>query len=236
MESSGSGRPEWGTWCDTELFAAAREAINQLVFGPADGAWNAMWQLAADASAEVADEALSDTASEAAGTARSERADIEGSESVGGATGEENSEAAATASTAVLRVAGGAHWDCVLRLFAPTKSSSERVCSVKHADGVLTLVRPLAGSVVISKLRFGSGAVLGKPREMHAGADALLQARCRDGGRGSTSSSLRVGGELEREGEGRVTLEVSIRRGAKERFTCGLGWPWKGQRRRFLSV
>ena len=37
MESSGSGRPEWGTWCDTELFAEAKSCLNRVALHTAEG-------------------------------------------------------------------------------------------------------------------------------------------------------------------------------------------------------
>jgi len=46
-ESSGSGRPEWGTWCDEELFAEARAALNRVALQTAEGdAWSQLRQAA----------------------------------------------------------------------------------------------------------------------------------------------------------------------------------------------
>ena len=46
-ESSGSGRPEWGTWCDTDLFEDVRTALNRVALETkADGAWPRMWAAA----------------------------------------------------------------------------------------------------------------------------------------------------------------------------------------------
>ena len=38
-ESSGTGRPEWGTWCDSNLFQVCRDTINRVALRAADGAW-----------------------------------------------------------------------------------------------------------------------------------------------------------------------------------------------------
>ena len=44
-ESSGTGRPEWGTWCDTELFAEARSCLNRVALHTAESdAWGGLWE------------------------------------------------------------------------------------------------------------------------------------------------------------------------------------------------
>lgn len=44
-ESSGTGRPEWGTWCDTELFAEAKSCLNRVALHTAEGeAWSGLWE------------------------------------------------------------------------------------------------------------------------------------------------------------------------------------------------
>ena len=44
-ESSGTGRPEWGTWCDAELFAEARSCLNRVALHTAEGdAWSGLWK------------------------------------------------------------------------------------------------------------------------------------------------------------------------------------------------
>ena len=45
-ESSGQGRPEWGTWCDEDLFADVREALNRVALMTADGSWPQLWEVA----------------------------------------------------------------------------------------------------------------------------------------------------------------------------------------------
>ena len=57
----------------------------------------------------------------------------------------------------------------LLRLFASPAGvpADDRSCDVKYADGVLTLLRPVVGSVRIEKLR-PSGDILGVPKELKA--------------------------------------------------------------------
>ena len=44
-ESSGSGRPEWGTWCDSELFAEVKSCLNRVALHTAEGdAWGGLWE------------------------------------------------------------------------------------------------------------------------------------------------------------------------------------------------
>jgi hypothetical protein len=115
-ESSGSGRPEWGTWADTDLFDAVRDELNSLrLVASEDGVWPRLWEVAG---------------------------------------GEKPS--------ATLRVAGGIDYDVLLRLFASPvdTSDSERSCTVKYYDGVLSLIKPLLGLVKVAKLR-PSGEVIG---------------------------------------------------------------------------
>ena len=46
-ESSGSGRPEWGTWCDADLFEDVRTALNRITLFTADGtSWPRLWEVA----------------------------------------------------------------------------------------------------------------------------------------------------------------------------------------------
>ena len=128
-ESSGSGRPEWGTWCDEVLFADVREALNRVAIQTADGSWPQLW-------------------------------DVVGGE----------------APNATMRVAGGAHWDMILRLYASPAGVPEgqRSSDAKHSDGVLTLIKPLLGESIISKYR-ANGEVLGSPKKLKAGDRAFLQ-------------------------------------------------------------
>jgi len=123
-ESSGTGRPEWGTWCDTDLFENVRSELNRCTLVTnEDAAWPALWEVA------------------------------------GG-----------EAASATIRIAGGKQWDMLLRLFASPAGVAleERACEVKHADGVLALLRPLVGGTTIKKLR-PSGEVLGVARALKSG-------------------------------------------------------------------
>mmetsp|Transcript_10094 Transcript_10094/g.31888 ORF Transcript_10094/g.31888 Transcript_10094/m.31888 type:complete len:178 (+) Transcript_10094:25-558(+) len=44
-ESSGSGRPEWGTWCDKDLLAAVRQAADRVGAATSGGgAWARLWE------------------------------------------------------------------------------------------------------------------------------------------------------------------------------------------------
>lgn len=124
-ESSGSGRVEWGTWCDTDKFDAVRDELNKLMLvASEDGIWPRLWQIA------------------------------------GG-----------EAASATLRVAGGANYDVLLRLFASPAGSTEdeRACTIKYEDGVLTLLKPLLGLSKVEKLR-PSGELIGVPKELQGGA------------------------------------------------------------------
>ena len=123
-ESSGTGRPEWGTWCDTDLFNDVRDLCNRVSFSSsADGVWPALWAAA------------------------------------GG-----------EAASASLRLASGKQHDVLLHLFASPAGvpADDRNCQAKYADGVLTLLRPLVGSVKIEKLR-PSGDIIGVPKDLKAG-------------------------------------------------------------------
>ena len=44
-ESSGQGRYEWGTWCDTALFAQLKEHINDVKLEGSSGLWETLWPL-----------------------------------------------------------------------------------------------------------------------------------------------------------------------------------------------
>ena len=44
-ESSGSGRVEWGTWCDTDLFNEVRDLVNRVTFD-AQQVWPDLWAVA----------------------------------------------------------------------------------------------------------------------------------------------------------------------------------------------
>ena len=127
-ESSGSGRPEWGTWCDTDLFNTVRDALADLsVSTTRDNMWARLW-----------------------------------------------ANAGGERPTATLRVAGGTQWDLLLHLFSPSRKAVDSKgnvqvhVGVKHVDGVLSLLQPLLGSVVVSKRR-PSGEVFGSPRKLDAG-------------------------------------------------------------------
>ena len=89
------------------------------------------------------------------------------------------------APQASLRIADGEHWEAILHVFSACGDEDARCCVVQHDDGVLALLKPLLGSVVVSKLR-PDGEVLGKPRTLEgakaagtlgggAAADAYLQ-------------------------------------------------------------
>ena len=146
MESSGSGRPEWGTWCDTDLFKEARVALNNVSLETTTGEWPALWAL------------------------------------VGG-----------EAPSATLRIAGGqltpggaGGWDLLLRLFSAAGAPEERACNVKYEDGTLSLLKPLLGSMRISKFRT-DGEVLCVPKELKGGSTGL-------GGKASDRAFLQLGG------------------------------------------
>ena len=146
MESSGSGRPEWGTWCDTDLFKDARVALNNVSLETTAGEWPALWTLA------------------------------------GG-----------EAPTATLRIAGGqltaggaGGWDLLLHLFSARGAAEERAVNVKYEDGTLSLLKPLLGSMRISKFRT-DGEVLGVPKELKGGSAGL-------GGKAADRAFLQLGG------------------------------------------
>ena len=143
-ESSGTGRPEWGTWCDTDLFAETKACLNRVALHTAEGdAWGGLW------------------------------------EAVGG-----------EAPSGTLRLAAGKQWDLLLHIWSPAQSEGAglgggegqddalhgRALSAKHADGTLTLLRPLLGRVKISKLR-ASGEVFGSPRELQGGTATVGTAK-----------------------------------------------------------
>ncbi|KAL1530398.1 hypothetical protein AB1Y20_001303 [Prymnesium parvum] len=46
MESSGSGRAEWGTWCDEKLLRRARAALDDCAIDSRAGRWAALWEVA----------------------------------------------------------------------------------------------------------------------------------------------------------------------------------------------
>ena len=80
------------------------------------------------------------------------------------------------APNATIRVAGGAQFDVLLRLFASPAgiSDEERCCEVKYVDGVLSLLLPVLGQLTISKLR-ADGDILGVPKSLKQGDRAFLQ-------------------------------------------------------------
>lgn len=131
-ESSGTGRPEWGTWCDTDLFDGVRDLCNRVAFSSKeDGVWPGLWAV------------------------------------VGG-------EAAA----GTIRLASGKQHDVLLHLFASPAGvpADDRNRQAKYADGVLTLLRPLVGSVRIEKLR-PSGDIIGVPKDLKAGLPTETSSR-----------------------------------------------------------
>jgi len=70
---------------------------------------------------------------------------------------------------ATLRVAGAEQWDVLIHLFSSVKGAAAEepaYVTACHCDGVLSLLKPLLGSVVISKRRLG--AVFGSPRALDA--------------------------------------------------------------------
>lgn len=144
-ESSGQGRPEWGTWCDTDLYDVAREYMNRVGWSSQlDNCWPDLWEAA-------------------------------GGES----------------PTSCLHVAGGEQWDLLLHIFSPEAQPHERFCRWRQSEGALSLLRPLLGSILVSKLR-PSGEALGTPRELTASA-AYGQAW--NGGTAKSSESLlQIGG------------------------------------------
>ena len=131
-ESSGTGRPEWGTWCDTELFDEVRDLCNRVAFSSKeDGVWPGLWAIAGGEAA--------------AGT---------------------------------IRLASGKQHDVLLHLFASPAGvpADDRNRQAKYADGVLTLLRPLVGSVRIEKLR-PSGDTIGVPKDLRAGLPKETSSR-----------------------------------------------------------
>ena len=131
-ESSGTGRPEWGTWCDTDLFDGVRDLCNRVAFSSKeDGVWPGLWAV------------------------------------IGG-------EAAA----GTIRLASGKQHDVLLHLFASPAGvpADDRNRQAKYADGVLTLLRPLVGSVRIEKLR-PSGDIIGVPKDLKAGLPTETSSR-----------------------------------------------------------
>ena len=44
-ESSGQGRYEWGTWCNTDLFERVKEALNDVVLTGSPELWEVLWPL-----------------------------------------------------------------------------------------------------------------------------------------------------------------------------------------------
>ena len=60
------------------------------------------------------------------------------------------------APQASLRIADGEHWEAILHVFSACGDEDARCCVVQHDDGVLALLKPLLGSVVVSKLRHGT--------------------------------------------------------------------------------
>lgn len=141
-ESSGSGRPEWGTWCDKELFGSARDALDAVgITTSSDGGWGRLWA--------------------AAGGER---------------------------PSATVRVGGGRQWDVLLHLFSAGSRARDGTAApasigARHADGVLSLLKPVVGSVIISKRR-PSGQVFGSPRTLVSPALPLAAGACRRSARG----------------------------------------------------
>ena len=54
------------------------------------------------------------------------------------------------APQASLRIADGEHWEAILHVFSACGDEDARCCVVQHDDGVLALLKPLLGSVVVS--------------------------------------------------------------------------------------
>lgn len=136
-ESSGIGRPEWGTWCDKQLFNSARDALEAVgITTSSDNGWGRLW--------------------EAAGGER---------------------------PSATVRVGGGHQWDVLLHLFSASSRAGDggtrgpASIPARHTEGVLSLLKPVVGSVIISK-RGANGDVLGSPRTLVSLPTCMLRRLC----------------------------------------------------------
>jgi len=85
-------------------------------------------------------------------------------------------------------VGGGRQWDVLLHLFSAGSRARDGTAApasigARHADGVLSLLKPVVGSVIISKRR-PSGQVFGSPRTLVSPALPLAAGACRRSARG----------------------------------------------------
>ena len=112
-------------------------------------------------------------------------------------------------------MAGGAQWNLLLHLFAPSAGGDAddeahgRALAAQHADGVLALLRPLLGKVKVSKLR-PSGEVFGSPREPQGGTATVGSAK-------ADKAYLQIGGPLHQYlpvTSSAACLELVLRHGA----------------------